>query len=279
MQSQTPFTLTRDSRPAPRHVRAASVGAIPAAHGAATSSLRRVRRRVSVALLAASLAAAGVHAAPAEPRGVVALQASASTEVTRDWLSLTLATTREGADAQAVQSALRQALDAALAEARRAEQPGQIEVRTGQFSIGPRHTPRGEVQGWRGRAELIVQGRDMAGIAALAGSIRTLAIANVQQSLSRERRLEAEGELTGRAIANYRARAAEVARHFGHAGYVLREVSVSPAEGAGAPPPMAMRMQTAAASDESMPVQAGQETLVVNVQGTVQLEQAVAPTR
>ena len=76
-------------------------------------------------------AVAALAAEPVAPTGVVALTATASVEVTRDLMAVTLSATREGTDAAAVQSALKQALDAALLEARGVARAGQIDVRTG----------------------------------------------------------------------------------------------------------------------------------------------------
>lgn len=223
----------------------------------------------AVGAVAAALALSA-HAQPAPPQGVVVLSASASAELARDWITLTFSALREGSDAAAVQSALKQALEPALAQARRVERPGEIEVRTGVFALSPRYTNKGETNGWRGNAELIVQGRDMAAIAQLGGRITTMTIARVQHALSRQRRVEAEAEVTARAIANYRAKAADVTRHFGYASHVLREVSVSSLD---QPPPMPMMRAQAVAmsSDESLPLQAGNETVSVTVQGSVQL--------
>ena len=64
---------------------------------------------------------------------MLSLSASASLEVPNDMLTVLLATRREGSDAQQVQQALKQALDAALTEARKSAKPGQVEVRTGNF--------------------------------------------------------------------------------------------------------------------------------------------------
>ena len=69
------------------------------------------------------------------PENVVNLNASATVEVASDWLTVVFSTTREGPEAGAVQTQLKQALDAALAEARRIAKPGDVEVRTGGFSI------------------------------------------------------------------------------------------------------------------------------------------------
>lgn len=236
---------------------------------------------------AAVLAAAAIAAAaPAlaqtvpPPRNVVALSASATVEVTRDWLTVVFSTTREGADAASVQSQLRQAVDLALAEARKAARPGQLEVQTGSFSLYPRHAvpdPRAPaaqpaIVGWLGSAELVVQGRDTAAISQLTGRITSLAIARVGQSLSREAREKVEGEVTAQAIARFRARADAVARQFGFAGYSLREVAVASDEGGPRPQPMMSMKAARAAGDESMPVEAGKAEVTATVSGSVQLE-------
>jgi predicted secreted protein len=223
------------------------------------------------ALVLLSLSAAAVAQTVPPPAHVVNLTSSASAEVTKDLLHITFTTTREGPDAQTVQAALKQALDAALAEARRVQKPGQIDVRTGNFSLYPRHAPKGgAITGWQGSVELVAEGRDMAGIAQLAGRIQTLSIARVAQSLSREAREKVEGEVSAQAIARFRAQAAEMARAFGYAGYTLREVTV----GTNEPPPHVpvMRMQAMAkAEDAALPVEAGQGVVSATVSGSVTL--------
>lgn len=218
--------------------------------------------------LALALAA---HAADAPPRERLSLSASASADVTRDVLGVRFSTTREGADAAGVQTALKQALDAALTEARKAAKPGQVEVQTGSFALYPRNDPKtGRINGWQGSAELMVEGRDAAAIAQLTGRITTMTIAGVGYSLSREAREKAEADITAQAIARYRAKASEYARQFGYGGYVLGEVSINGDEGA-APRPMMMKAMRMGAADEALPTEAGKATVTVNVSGSVQL--------
>lgn len=206
------------------------------------------------------------------PQGVVSLSASASLEVTKDLLGITLNTTREGQDAASVQSQLKQALDAALAEAKKAAKPGQLEVQTGGFSLSPRYTSKGVINGWQGSAELIVEGRDMQAIGQLTGRITTLTISRVAYSLSRELREKTEAEVSGQAIARYRAKAADYAKQFGYGSYVIREVNVSGNEQPGAPAPMyRAKAMSMASSDESLPVEAGKGVVTVSVNGTVQM--------
>ena len=227
-------------------------------------------RSVAVILSVLSLSAAAQGADA--PRERLSLSASATAEVTRDVLGISFSTTREGPEAAAVQTALKQALDAALAEARKVAKPGQVDVQTGGFSLYPRHDPKtGKINGWQGSAELQVEGRDTAAIAQLAGRINTLSIARVGYSLSRESREKAEADITAQAISRYRAKAADYAKQFGYGGYVVGDVNIASDEGAGAPRPMmAMRMK-AEMADAALPTEAGKATVTVNVSGSVQL--------
>lgn len=226
--------------------------------------------RTFVALFALML---GVAAQAADaPRERLSLSASASAEVARDVLGVAFSTTREGPEAAGVQAALKQALDAALIEARKVARPGQVDVQTGNFALYPRHDPKtGKLNGWQGSAELQVEGRDTAAVAQLAGRISTLSIARVGYSLSREAREKAEADITAQAIGRYRAKAAEYAKLFGYGGFVVGEVNISGDEATPPRPMMAMRMMKAEAADAALPTEAGKATVTVNVNGSVQL--------
>lgn len=227
----------------------------------------------AVLVLSALALALPAHAAPdAPPRERLSLSASASAEVTRDLLGVAFSTTREGTDAAGVQTALKQALDAALAEARKVAKPGQVDVQTGSFSLTPRYDPKtGKINGWQGSAELLVEGRDAGSIAQLAGRVNTLTITRVGYSLSREAREKAEADISAQAIARYRAKAADYARQFGYGGYVVGEVNVSADEPAPRPMMMMKAMRATVAADEALPTEAGKAVVTVNVSGTVQL--------
>jgi len=227
--------------------------------------------KIKTALLMV-FAAAPVWAADPPPQNVVGLSASASLEVTKDLLSVTLSTTRDGNDAATVQSALKQALDAALAEAKKAAKPGQIDVQTGNFSLFPRYSNKGGITGWQGTAELGIEGRDIPGIAKLTGRITTMTIARVGTGLSKEQREKVESDVAADAIARYRAKAADYAKQFGFSGYTVREVNVNSNEPmAYASAPMVRMSAKAADASESLPVELGKGTVSVTVNGTVQL--------
>lgn len=233
-----------------------------------------LRPLAAIAFAAAAFGAAAQPVACEQPRNVVQLSASASVQAQQDLLVLTLAAIREGDDAAAVQSQLQQALDAALAEVRRSAAPGQMDVRTGDFSIQPRYGKDGRITTWQGRAELVLSGRDFARITAAGGRARGLAVSQVGFELSREARERVEGQAQAQAVEAFKARAGELARSFGFAGYGLREVNVSSHEASPGPRPRMMMMQAKGAAmeaDAAVPVEAGKAQVVVNVSGSVQM--------
>ena len=188
-------------------------------------------------------------------------------------LSISLSTTRDGTDANAVQTQLKTALDAALTEAKKAALPGQLDARTGNFSLYPRYGRDGKPAGWQGTAELILEGRDFARISSTAGKIQTLTISNVSFGLSRTQRTVVEREAQALAIQSFKVRASEIAQAFGFSGYTLREVSVNASDTGYTPRPRLMAMEAKSAmADAPVPVEAGKTLVLVNVSGAVQLK-------
>ena len=225
--------------------------------------------RALATLLLACASAVSAQTVP-PPQNVLQLSATGTVEATQDLISMTLSTAREGKDPAAIQAQLKAAVEAALAEARRVAEPGQVQVRTGGFSVAPRYTNTGR-DGWQGSAEVILEGRDFARIAQLAGRIATMTVANVGFSLSREQRAKVESEAQLIAIDRFKAKAAELARGFGFGGYALREVSVSSSE-PGWPQPRPMAMASAMRAEAApVPVEAGKANVTVTVSGSVQL--------
>jgi predicted secreted protein len=229
------------------------------------------RRALALAALALCAAPAGAQTLP-PPQNVVSLSASATAELPNDWLTLVLGTTREGSDAAVVQAQLKQALETTLVDARKLAKPGQVELRSGNFSLYPRYAPKGGISGWQGTVDLVVEGRDVAAITQLAGRAGALTVSRLGFSLSREAREKAEAEVTGQAINAFRAKAAATSQAFGFGGYTLREVTV----GGDGPvvhneAPMFRARAMVASAEAAPPVEAGKATVAVTVSGSVQM--------
>ncbi|MBB3637838.1 SIMPL domain-containing protein [Variovorax atrisoli] len=236
-----------------------------------------MKKKIKLLAACAALAAAGNAlaqnvVAPA-PQNVLQLTASGTVEVQQDMLSMTLVTTRDAADAATVQTQLKAALDAALSEAKKNAQTGQLDVRTGNFSLSPRYTKEGKINGWQGSTELVLEGRDFPRITQTAGRITTLNVGNVGFGLSREQRAKTETEAQNIAIENFKQKANELAKGFGFGGYTLREVSVNASDnGPIRPRMMAVQAKSFSSADSAVPVEAGKTAVVVTVSGSVQLK-------
>lgn len=222
-------------------------------------------------LISAGAARAQTAVLVPPPQNVLQLAASTTLEVPKDWLAVTLGTTREGADAAGVQSQLKAALDTALTEARKVAKPGQLELRTGGFSIYPRYAPKGGISGWQGGAELIIEGRDTAAISQLAGRLQTMTVSRTVFSLSREAREKVEAEVAASAIGRFRAQADAYAKQFGFAGYTIREVNVNLGSDGPIAQPMLRVQASAMQADAALPVEAGRANVTANVSGSVQM--------
>lgn len=237
--------------------------------------MRNALKLIAVSALLVSATASFAQSSGAEaPHNVLQLSANGSVQVQQDLLVLTLSTTKEGENAAQVQAQLQQALDEALTQARGGASPQQMEVRTGDFGLHPRYGKDGRINGWQGRAQLVLSGRDFARITGTAAKIRSLAISQMAFDLSRESRQKVETQAQAQAIEAFKARAGELARGFGFSGYTLREVAVNSQEMSPGPRPRMMAMQAKGAafdSAEAVPVEAGEAQVMVTVSGSVQL--------
>jgi predicted secreted protein len=234
--------------------------------------LKKIKLFAAVAALTVAGTALAQTVATPAPQNVLQLMAAGTVEVQQDLLSMTLSTTRDATDAATVQTQLKTALDAALAEAKKTAQPGQLDVRTGNFSLSPRYTKDGKINGWQGSTELVLEGRDFPRITQAAGRVTTLTVGSVGFGLSREQRAKTETEAQNIAIENFKQKATELAKGFGFGGYTLREVSVNANDSGPIRPRMMAAQAKSFSSDSAVPVEAGKTSVVVNVSGSVQLK-------
>jgi predicted secreted protein len=237
--------------------------------------LKKIQLLAACAALAVAGSAMAQSTVAPAPQNVLQLTAAGTVEVQQDLLSMTLSTTRDATDATdaaTVQTQLKAALDAALAEAKKSAQPGQLDVHTGNFSLSPRYSKDGKINGWQGSSELVLEGRDFPRITQVAGRISTLTVANVGFGLSREQRAKTETEAQNIAIENFKQKANELAKGFGFGGYTLREVSVNASDNGPIRPRMMAMQAKSFSADAAVPVEAGKTSVVVSVSGSVQLK-------
>lgn len=218
------------------------------------------------------------HAQTVEPTGPtmarVTLSATAATEVPHDWMTIQLSTTRDGTDANAVQSQLKAALQAALAVAKPKAEGERLAVHTGSFQLSPRYGRDGKINGWQGSVALTLEGRDFERLASVAGQATTLTLGDVAFGLSPQARTALETDLQAQAIERFRAKAQQSAVSFGYTGYRVAQVVVGAIDGGGGsmPRPMlAMAARSVMAEAAPVPAEPGRSRVQLTVSGSVAL--------
>lgn len=221
----------------------------------------------------AMLFVASVQAQNQTKDNLLNLTAQSSVKATQDYLSVTLSASRDGATGQAVQAELKKVLDQAIILANPLEAGDLLQAKTGQFRVVPVYDSRDQrIQGWRGTAQLIIEGKDFVRITTLAGNIQKMPVTNVAFGLSHSARAKYEEEAQKLAVADFRQRAKLLTEQFGFSNYSIDNVHVNASH--DMPMPMA-RMEMAASMPAKMaspiPVEAGETTVTVVVNGSVQM--------
>lgn len=244
-------------------------------HHEGTMNLSRIPRQLGAwgACMCINVLLAGpAHASDAVRDNVVNLSADAAVEVKQDLLSVRLTALKEGGAASEVQEELKRTLEAALAECKKTALEGAMEVRTSNFSLYPRYGRDGRINGWQGRAELILQGTDAGRIGQAAGRVNAMTIVEASYGLSRRLREQREAELTQQAIQAFRGKAASVAKAFGFSAFSLGEINVQTVDVGGGMPIRAMAMAKGSLAEDGgapLPTEAGKTNLSVSVSGSV----------
>jgi len=226
-----------------------------------------------VAALSIPLAQAQTH--PAQdgqtPTGILSLDAQASAEIPQDVIHITLFFEQQAGDAAQLSDILNQRTAQTLRDANASEH-ASVNLHTGQLSVSPSTDRDGKISAWRGRSELVLESHDFAAAAKLAGRLNNdMQVSNVSFSLSPEAQRAEQAKLSGEAIASFRQQAQAAAQAFGYNGYVVREVNLA-RNNNNMPRPMMMmstRMAPGSAPTESIPVEAGNETVTVTVSGSI----------
>ncbi len=202
----------------------------------------------------------------------MSLQAAASSEVMQDTVRISLSAEVDAPDQPTAGQRLTAALEAAV---KRAKGNGGIGGRTGGFNAWPNPDNKGKVTGWRGHGEIVLQSKDFARASALASKLSDkTAISNISFLLSREAREAEERKLLTQAAQAFRERALAAATAFGFSGYRIMRIELG---GTGGPQPMArapapMMMAKAADARADVPLEAGEVTVTVSVNGTISLQ-------
>jgi len=199
------------------------------------------------------------------PNNIVQLSAIELHPVQQDWLTLMLVKHVQGVDTVTLQSQLSKSVEMALRQLTPHVREDKFEFSTRNFSIHPRHNTEGQIVGWSGSAELLLQGRDVAGLTNAAVQVRDFNIVKMEFSLSHEERQKIEKSVRSAAIKKFRYNAQQVAIDFGFERYKLLKITISD-NGQYSLPQKSMMMTEAVTMADP-----GISNVQITVTGTVQL--------
>lgn len=231
---------------------------------------------LAASLMAAPALSHGPHEDREHRAPRLSLQAQASSEIQQDTVTITLAAELEGQDQADVARRLTEQLNKTL-EAARGDKV--VEARNGAYRLWPNTDRDGKITAWRGRAEVLLESKDLPAAAALASRLSGhMPIASIDFSLSPEARAAEEERLLEEAADAFAGRAGAAAKAFGFSGYDIRNIDLG---GSGTVyskgPEMAMARAAFSADAAPPALEAGTATVTVSVQGEVALRTSDKP--
>jgi predicted secreted protein len=202
----------------------------------------------------------------------LSLDAQSKVLISNDEMQITFAIEREGNDLAAMNQAVLQALNSAIADAKKAD---GVKAKIGSVYTNPNWTPQGKPNGYRVRGEVSLNSQNFAAISALSGQLsQRLQLAGVNFRLSDETKTNAERQLIRSAAAAFRAKAQEAAVALGFKGFEMKDINLNNAGN------VIVRQQTmmkSARSSDAMsaaavPSEGGESEVIVTFSGTVNLK-------
>jgi predicted secreted protein len=218
------------------------------------------------------IAAAGLNAAWADETATtldqIEFQTQAAREVDNDQMQVVLAVEKENTDPARLADEINRAMDWALQQAR--AQSG-VRSRSGVYHTFPVYDQQRIVR-WRASQELILESGQTAALNGLVGRLQDrLQVKAMNFTVSEQRQAQLEGELTGEALDNFKARAQAIAQRLGAAGYDIVRLQLQDNTGAPPPAPMPVMERMLKAADTAVASEAGTSRLSVGVYAVIRL--------
>lgn len=148
-----------------------------------------------------------------------------------------------------------------------------IEQQTLRYTTRPIYANDRRIVGWVARQSLRLESMDAEALSTLLGELQTrVAIESLGSTLSKTARDAVENEVISEAIAQFRRRAAQIASEFDRDSYRLVHLNVGSYAASPQPQFAAFRVAEAADAIAAPTIEAGLQTVSVQVSGTIELD-------
>jgi predicted secreted protein len=231
-------------------------------------SIRKYVALLSFFVCVAANSALAHDAAPTYDR--INFQVSASEEIENDTLVAVMYYERSGQQPTAMADDVNRTIEQAVATAKEND---AIKVQTLNYRQEPLYKNQ-TVTGWRVRQSIRLESTDVAALGTLIGELqKRLSVASLSYAVSPEVRARVEDTLITHALGRFAERGKLIAAELGRPDYRIVGMDVATARAAPGP----VRMRAVASMAESSGVappslEAGVQTITVQVSGTIELE-------
>ena len=199
----------------------------------------------------------------------IQLSANASMEVENDTLSAQLYSQQEGSDLSLLADGVNQRITEAIGLVKQVQ---DIKLQTLGYQTHPIYQQQ-RVTGWRVRQSIRIQSQDSTKLSRLLSELQSiLALESLNYSISAGQREAAEEQLIGQAISSFQRRATQVTQHLGRENYRLVEMHINTSDQPIHPVRMRASMMAMEAAVAPPSLEAGSQTLRVDVSGSIELE-------
>ncbi len=198
----------------------------------------------------------------------IQLSANSSMEVENDTLSAQLYVQREGSELSRLADEVNKKITQAIAQVKQVD---GIKLQTQGYQTYPTYNQQ-RVTGWRVRQTIRIESQDSAKLSQLLSKLQSsLALESLQYNVSPAQREAAVEQLIGEAISSFQKRAALVTKHLGRNDYRLVEMNINTSGQPVQPVRMRASMMAMEASVAQPSLEAGSQTIRVDVSGTIEL--------
>lgn len=199
----------------------------------------------------------------------VNLSAGASAKVENDVLIAVLYFQKEGDDLPALSNEVNTVIGKAIEQCKKAP---NVTVQTMGYFSSPVHK-KIQLVGWRVRQSIRLESKDTARLIKLIGELQNkLAVESISYDVSPESRKKAEEKLVSQAIVAFNQRAQLITKDLGRSKYRLVRINVNTLSDTIRPLRSRGGAMMAEASVKAPAIEAGQQKIQVNIQGTIELQ-------
>lgn len=197
------------------------------------------------------------------------LSAIASDKVENDTLITVLYYQKEGDDLSGLSDEVNKVIGNAIEQSKKT---ANVIVQTLGYHSSPVYQKE-RLAGWRVRQSIRLESKDITRLNKLIGNLQSkLAIENIGYEVSPESRSKVEERLISEAITAFNKRAKLITKDLGRTKYRLVEMNVNTTGGPIRPMRMRGAPMMAEAAVAPPAIEAGQQKIQVNIQGTIELQ-------